>query len=93
MLIFENNTYRLRCDMCEKQSDHYSTQAELLAALHFGNSLWDEPTGWVAGRDPEQITGDESVYSDELYKWQTGIIVTGKHLCPSCRGLANRYYN
>ena len=77
--------------MCGTISASYPSYEALVVATHLGNSLWDEPPGWVNGRPPEQITGDEGVTSDQ-FTFQQGIISIGTHLGPECRGLANRYY-
>ena len=91
MLIFENNTYRFRCDADGKESERAPTLAALITATHFGNSLKDEPPGWTNGLGQLQVTGDESVFSDQ-YKWKVGPVSSGIHICPGCRGLFNLYH-
>ncbi len=92
MLIIDDNTYRFRCDSCGRETAKYATLAVLMESTHFGNTLWDEDPGWVYGRGPEQVTGDDAINSIPLYPWLRGPVVQGFHLCPSCRGLFNRYY-
>jgi hypothetical protein len=90
LILDQSGSYYFRCDGCGKESDRYPTLAALERATHFGNTLYDEPPGWTAGRDQLPITADDALGSDQ-YKYSRGPISPGVHLCPSCRAIWGLY--
>lgn len=91
MLLRPNGQFQLQCDFCGTYSDIYPSMEALIAGTNFGNSLWDEEPGWICGRPPMQVVGDESVALCDEYPFVRFPIDSKTHIGPECRGLTNSY--